>query len=63
MQDVKEEPGSAVTSSHQHEQHNGLDGDIGPRWQDEHTISGNGHDYDDTVGEPEQHGTGIKEDG
>ncbi|MCJ1439102.1 hypothetical protein MMC27_008493 [Xylographa pallens] len=63
MQDIKEEPGSEVFSSHQHDQKNGAGGDNGPRWQDEHTMSGNGQDYDDAVGEPEQHGTGIKEDG
>ncbi|MCJ1413809.1 hypothetical protein MMC32_000134 [Xylographa parallela] len=63
MQDIKEEPGPEVFSSHQHEQKTGVGGDNGPRWQDEHTMNGNGQDYDDAVGEPEQQGTGIKEDG
>ncbi|MCJ1386816.1 hypothetical protein MMC17_009944 [Xylographa soralifera] len=63
MQDPKEEPGSEVFTSLQNEQKNGAGGENGPRWQDEHTMSGNGQDYDDAVGEPEQHGTGIKEDG
>jgi len=63
IQDIKEEPGTEAFTSHQNNQINGTSGDTGPHWQDEHTMSGNGHDYDDTVGEPEQHGTGIKEDG
>ena len=63
MQDIKEEPGSEALRSHPVEQNNGTGGDNGLRWQDANMVSGNGRDYDDAVGEPEQHGTGIKEDG
>ena len=63
MQDIKEEQHPDTSNLQRINDNSMPNGDSGPGWNDAGDTGRNGHPYDDSIAEPESHGTGIKEDG
>ena len=63
MQDIKEEQQSDTINVQRSSDYISPNGNSGSGWNDASDTGRNGHPYDDSMGEPESHGTGIKEDG